>query len=425
MSDEFASALAGSSSQSNDKPATTQKSLDPPRPKDKLHSISKKSIQKSSSYYPSSRSLERRLDAMESRLNANESKTQSQLDAIQSLLTSLVDGRAAASPIASLSVGNAVPSSLSQTQTSPVLAFPPPELPSSSSFSSPGQLSNALFCSPSTSALSTPIVSNLFPVISTPSSSSVSSSSFPFVVPQPPFPVVSTSVISDQLLSQLKAGERTPLELQTKIINDEFVDFHDILFPDSASKFILSFQPNNSPMLIKDSKRRDLSENQWNKAFAEFSAIYAKAHPSAVSDLFTYQKRILYLMERKANWHYFDVQFRKDKQIAKSSWTDPRSDLYLDCLLQTSSPSVAHSIPRSLNPSDSPRPKIPYGFCFSYNSPNVRCHSIPCNFKHVCPTCSQKHPLYLHDRNNSSRQGTHPVKQPAHQSRAAHPPVAR
>ena len=86
MIDEFASAIAGSSSQSDAKSATTQKSLDPPRPKDKLHTVSNKSIHKSSSHYPSSRSLERRLNALEGRLNANESKTQSQLDSIQSFV---------------------------------------------------------------------------------------------------------------------------------------------------------------------------------------------------------------------------------------------------------------------------------------------------------------------------------------------------
>ena len=150
-----------------------------------------------------------------------------------------------------------------------------------------------------------------------------------------------------------------------KIINNEYVVFHDILFPDSASKFILSFEANHSPMLVKDSKKRDLTENHWNKAFAEFAAIYTKAHPSTVTVLYTYQKRILYLMERKANWHYFDVQFRKDKQIAKSSWTDSRSDLYLVCLLQTSS-SSSHTNPvsRSSIPSDFSRAKIPIVFCF-------------------------------------------------------------
>ena len=218
------------------------------------------------------------------------------------------------------------------------------------------------------------------------------------------------------------------MDLQLKIINNEYVDSYDVLFPDSASKYILSFQNQNTPMLVKDTKRRDLTENQWHKAFAEFSAIYAKAHPSSVADLFTYQKRILYLMERKANWHYFDVQFRKDKEISKSSWTDQRSDLYLDCLLQ-SSPSLTNSfIPRSsANHPDSPRPKIPFGFCFAFNSPNTRCSSNPCNFKHVCPTCAQRHPLYLHNRPNSRGQGSQPanVRQPALQPRAKHPSDSR
>ena len=214
-----------------------------------------------------------------------------------------------------------------------------------------------------------------------------------------------------------------------KIINNEYVVFHDILFPDSASKFILSFEANHSPMLVKDSKKRDLTENHWNKAFAEFAAIYTKTHPSTVTVLYTYQKRILYLMERKANWHYFDVQFRKDKQIAKSSWTDSRSDLYLVCLLQTSS-SSSHTNPvsRSSIPSDFSRAKIPIGLCFAFHSSNLRCSNIPCNYKHTCPACGQIHPCFLHNSRHNSR-GQDPQhaqpRQSNSQPRAKLPPVAR
>ena len=309
-------ALPGTSNEGN--------TADPPPPKssgtkskkdDKsLHSTAKKVIEKASTTkYHSSRSLEARLDALEKRMSKTETNTRSQLDVIQSMLSSLVDDRAATSLDVTATVGNVVPSS-SNTLPHQCLAFPPPNLPLSTSIPSPGQVSNALFTTPA-SAFSTPTFSNFSSLPSTSSSSLFSSSSPSIVSPLPPFPVASTSVISDQLMSQLKAGERTPLELQMKIINNEYVDFHDILFPDSASKFILSFEANHSPMLVKDSKKRDLTENQWNKAFAEFAAIYTKAHPSTVTDLYTYQKRILYLMERKANWHYFMSSFAKTNKL--------------------------------------------------------------------------------------------------------------
>ena len=322
-----------------------------------LHKISEKAIYKPSRT-SSTKALEARLDALEGRMAANESRTQSQLDTIQSMLSSLVDSRAAASSNSHVPLGNAVSSSSSLPHSTQFLPFPPPNLPSPSSLFSPGQYSSALFATPSTPALSTPIVSNLASVITSPSL--FSSSSANFSSHQPPLPIVTPPTISDQLMSQLKAGERTPLDLQTKIINDEYVDFYDVLFPDASSKYILSFENQSTPMLVKDTKRRDLTETQWNKAFTEFAAIYCKAHPTAVADLFTYQKRILYLMERKANWHYFDVQFRKDKEIAKSSWVDQRSDLYLDCLLHSSSPSftLPHSPPFSIQ-SSKVGPRIP------------------------------------------------------------------
>ena len=86
-----------------------------------LHKIADKTIHKSSRT-SSTKNLEARLDALEGRMAANESRTQLQLDTIQSMLSSLVDSRAAASSNSHVPLANAVSSgarTLPPADTSP------------------------------------------------------------------------------------------------------------------------------------------------------------------------------------------------------------------------------------------------------------------------------------------------------------------
>ena len=148
-----------------------------------------------------------------------------------------------------------------------------------------------------------------------------------------PLPSVAAPPMSSLLAAQTSAGERLSDGIRRKIVNDEFVDFYDILFPEAHCAYTLSMDSFNNPAIVKKDRKSELTEVQWGKAFAEYSAIYLQTHPNLVNELLTYQKRVLHLMERKGDWQFFDVEFRKDREAKRTPWTDPRVDLYLDSVL--------------------------------------------------------------------------------------------
>ena len=205
--------------------------------------------------------------------------------------------------------------------------------------------------------------------------------------------------------SGLQAGYHLPEKIRREIQNDKFVNFYDIKFPGHEPSFDMSVANAESPLIqLKPRRKRDLSEREWLEAFDDFLAVYTEAHPYQLGPLLSYSKFIKNLMATKANWHFYDVEFRRDREINRMAWTCIRVDLQMACNrsaphrgAEPSRSSPSRSAPQGSRPPSFQTPKgIPMGYCFRFHSSNLSCAAPrgSCPFKHQCPRCAALHPAY-------------------------------
>ena len=178
-----------------------------------------------------------------------------------------------------------------------------------------------------------------------------------------------------------------------KIIDNCYVDFYDILYPDFEDSYTFAIDNLSSAptMNLKPKKRRNLSATEWCKAFDEFMAVYISEYPNLFTDLLTYKKFINELIGKGHNWSYYDIQFRKDRELSHCEWTRIRIDLQLTAANTTTPNSSANNLEFEGESSN----KVPKTFCYAYHSKNERCYKAKCIYKHFCPRCSLKHPAFM------------------------------
>jgi len=204
--------------------------------------------------------------------------------------------------------------------------------------------------------------------------------------------------------SGLPAGESLPDRIKTKIWEQKYIDFHTLLYPDAEGNYSLSLDDSgtNPTLNLLPKKKRQLTENEWCRAFDDYVAVYTRRHPQELQDLLTYGKLIKFLMANKKNWAYYDINFRRDREFSLCKWSETRIDLhyvavsteprYSNNFLSTRS---SYPIEPSFRTQRQPQTKTPFGYCFAYNSPTERCQNRPCRWKHTCPKCSRNHPQFL------------------------------
>ena len=192
------------------------------------------------------------------------------------------------------------------------------------------------------------------------------------------------------LASGAQAGVRVPTRIKQKIWLHKYVDFHDILHPESDNTYYMSLSDSdNFPKInFRPNKRRPLTEAEWGSAWDDFTAIYTKKYPEQLNDLITYGKTVKEFMRLGQNWQYYDSNFRIDREYTKCSWAALRVDLQINA-------SKSNFRSQSTNKSyqqNSKRP--PTGYCFAYHNISQRCTYQNCTYKHTCPTCDQRHPMF-------------------------------
>ena len=202
--------------------------------------------------------------------------------------------------------------------------------------------------------------------------------------------------------SGLPAGESLPDRIKQKIWTNKFIDFYDILYPDSDSTFTLALTDyGTTPTLnFTPRRRRALSEREWSRAFDEFMAIYLQRYPEHLQELLTYGKFVKELMERGSNWNYYDRQFRKDREFSILPWNTIRIDLQITASFkQTNKPT---NFFRSNDSKSEGNQHIPKGYCYAYHN-TAKCSKPTCTYKHICFKCHRKHSASHQCRSESFR----------------------
>jgi hypothetical protein len=233
----------------------------------------------------------------------------------------------------------------------------------------------------------------------------------------------------------LLVGENVSLKLRNDIIADKYIEFYDLL-PEATTEdqtLVFKKSDDNSVRLVKESKHKFISLDQWNMAFASYMAVYhtkASTHKlcsNLLLEMLTYQRDINTLAKQQLPWFRYDIQFRKDRSVNPSrfSFSDLRHDLIASLKTfsvnrspfrqgqgqtrfdqRTSSFNNRNSYQGTSNTNQGTSTakgnttnqgyKVPPGHCFAFHSKNNLCRTPggQCRFKHTCPKCTQRHPVF-------------------------------
>lgn len=203
--------------------------------------------------------------------------------------------------------------------------------------------------------------------------------------------------------------------VERQILNDEYVDFVDLIYPNSRNCAVEGWR-NVSPEPLESLS--DLSDNEkprkekphltpanWCDAFDEYAIHYGSYFPNQLVDLLLYGQNIKSMIRmNKKNWRSYDETFRRERKSLGCAWTKYRDDICPPVVLggennqgiptQNGTLAIENgtmSVPISLRPK-----KIPTGYCYNFNTSGVQCKIVDCKFKHLCPDCEEEHPVYYH-----------------------------
>ena len=205
-------------------------------------------------------------------------------------------------------------------------------------------------------------------------------------------------------------GHSLPHSLKVKIWQHKFVELSDLITTTRSTDYTLAMTTEEGlpQFSLASKKKKPLTENQWCQAMDTFIAVYVQRYPTEIGQILSYAQSVKDLMANKANWAWYDTQYRTDREFSICQWDEVRQDLELRAFRQ---PMTQEYKPfRSYNNystgnSKSKRysdDKVPPGYCFTYHSRGQRCTSHKCSFKHTCPRCRGSHPIFMRCSNRNS-----------------------
>ena len=191
-----------------------------------------------------------------------------------------------------------------------------------------------------------------------------------------------------------------PAPLKAKIWRDEYVELSQLLpaMRYRQETFTLALDPSsNSNLGLKVTKPKpyNLTIEQWDEAFLIYMAIYTQRY-NVCPAMCTYMRDVKVLAQHDGNFRYYDEQFRLYRQSTHDPWDTIVYGLYF----QATNPIRPK---RTQNPTATVTSKSPFrvprGFCVAYHTSNNFCKSPQkCQYKHACPNCSEKHPMFKCDK---------------------------
>ena len=217
----------------------------------------------------------------------------------------------------------------------------------------------------------------------------------------PPFPQPSHYALSHT--SGLPIGVNLPDRIKAKIWMDQYVEFYDIIFPDSEPTCTMSLSnPSASPAIsILPKKKRALTQIEWSQAFDDFLNVYTQQHPTQLQALLSCGKFIKNLMTKGCNWAFYDSQFRKDREHTKRPWTTLCMNLHMEATSKVPITESNAYFSRPSYPSTSSGFRVPPSYCYARQYCQASLKS--CKYKHTCPLCNDTHPFYRHSKRYNER----------------------
>ena len=206
------------------------------------------------------------------------------------------------------------------------------------------------------------------------------------------------------------AGDNVTPTMQTKIWTHVYIELFDLLYPSVKPSYSMTMREvdDNNQFLLTPKNRRLLSEVEWGMAFDIYIAVYTKKYPEQLPALLTYSRQVKDLMKYRANWRFYDEEYRRSRQFQPHPWSVIRQDLELRAFR----PNSQHMEYSRATPPGNTSEAVPKGYCFAYHRKGATCQKgDSCRYKHQCPKCEKKHPVFFPCKGTdqpSSSQGDKP-----------------
>ena len=177
------------------------------------------------------------------------------------------------------------------------------------------------------------------------------------------------------------------------------MEFADLISTTRSTDYTLDLTTEDGlpQFRLASRKRKTLSQNEWSQAMDIFVAIYTERYPSEIKPILSYAQTVKDLMQNKANWVWYDTQFRTDREFTLCPWDEIRQDLELRSFRQphnydNDKPFRAQGNKGFRNNKED---QVPTGYCFAYHAKAQRCSNHRCTYKYTCPHCHAPHSQFL------------------------------
>ena len=206
-----------------------------------------------------------------------------------------------------------------------------------------------------------------------------------------PRPVVSAGVdIAAHVTAAMKA----------KIWRDEYVELH-LLLPAATyhpESYTLAFEPtktNQVGLKVNRPRPKYMTIDQWEEAFLIYMAIYTEKH-HVCPQMCTYMRDIKLLAQRNANYRLYDEQFRAFRASTHCEWNTIHNGIWFQATTPVKQFNQRHNYSNAPNTRNHKQPfQVPRGFCNAFHARSQTCsQGFKCKYKHTCPNCSERHPIF-------------------------------
>ena len=195
-----------------------------------------------------------------------------------------------------------------------------------------------------------------------------------------------------------------------KIWQHKYIELADLIHTNRSTDYTLALSTETGlpQFRLASKKKKPLSEREWNQAMSIYQSVYAERYPGEYNAMLTYAQYVRDLMSNGANWAWYDIEFRMDREFTLCRWDEVRQDLELRAFR----PNTDNHKPFRANTSAYNRntgttahndEKPPPGYCFAYHGRNQRCTASKCTFKHTCPRCRALHPMFMRCNNHRTK----------------------
>ena len=219
----------------------------------------------------------------------------------------------------------------------------------------------------------------------------------------------------------ISLSSHVPIQTKEKIWRDEYVPLAQLLPHQShqfAESVTLSLCQDNNNLGLKLSrpKPNTLTLQQWEDAFLIYMAVYTERHHVSPA-MCTYIRDVRDLARRGAQFQFYDEEFRKER--ATTHW--PWDTVHQGLLFQATTPFRAPTKlpPKQYQPFQA---RIPNGYCMAFHNKSSYCRNTKCQYKHLCPNCEDRHPVYRCTDRVRHNKGQQPSPGDPHQTQ--HQPKA-